>query len=607
MSGERSTAWYFGDDHGLYCKLRQRLPQNFAWGETGRRLNEIFEEHEDAFVNLEDGFDIDDIAWWESRNVSERGPYSTSYVVECCRSILFDRLVSEGGDLLILVEAADLATVLCTQAHRQGLRPIRLGVSWASRTIRSGIQRWSGALRFIKSACRRLLILSDLRRKRRRHPPRFSELAKCDVLFAVWTKAGDFPTNGLREQAHSMGSLPNQIRATGLTVGYIALPLDEVSDIWKIHDTVVSAHDVAILPDDTLGYQQILATAIAALRPRARPKRNCMIGRHEVGTIARMVLRREQFDWRAVNARLLSHVGEVLAAHQCRPLAVFHVYENQTWEKGFRQGFRNFLPETRTVGCHQSPVSKLYPNMVPSRAETVAGRWPDIVLTHGEHGRQVLSASGLCPDRISTAGLFREGAFLLPKPDRTEKTQKVNLLCATGPGLQECRELVRKAGFAAHQTGAHLIVNFHPLTTTGFRKSVKEFADLQCPASVDIEYSDAPIRSLLDGSIDAVLYADTNSGFEAVSSGARAINVLRDHALSFDKLPAGLSRRAYSVTDIVAAIGELSDPTRWPTAQNESALLSDCFAKFEITTVLDAAGLGKTSKDRNTKKEGATP
>tara|TARA_R110000868_G_scaffold220183_5_gene471279 strand:- start:2005 stop:3615 length:1611 start_codon:yes stop_codon:yes gene_type:complete len=528
--------------------------------------------------------------------MSERGPYSTSFIIECCRAILFEEIIHNGGKHLFLVEEEDMLNVLYASARSRGLGPVRAFAKRVRLGMGNGIRTLTAAARFAKAIAQRGRILRDLRRRRKQHPVSQSALAECNVLVAAWTKAGDFPSGEVRDLAHSMGFLPRHLRARGLKVGYIALPLDEISEPTEIHRNVTGATDPVVLPDDALRFRDLLAVAMWSLRNGARPKTTFRIAGHDLSQIARMVARREAFDWRPVNARLLSRLGPWLANAGCTPDAVFHVYENQTWEKGLRQGLRAALPQTRIIGCHQSPMSALYPSMWPSRAESRAGRWPDVVLTHGEDGRRTLLESGIAPDRVLTAGLFRDSAFIVPRATRNRGDSLVRLLCATGPGFQECCELVRKAGAAAAgRPGTQIVVNFHPLTIDDFRTNVRSFASAHCPPGVDIRYSDAPIRGLLNDGFDAVLYADTNSGFEAVSSGARAINVARDHALAFDKLPEGLSRRVYGVEDIQAAIDELADPQRWPTEHIVETLMADCFTAADINVVLSAAWPAKST------------
>ena len=68
------TAWYFGNDHELYQRLRSSLAGPIEWGDTGKRMSETAARHEDAFVNLEQGFHINDTVWWDCRDLAERGP-----------------------------------------------------------------------------------------------------------------------------------------------------------------------------------------------------------------------------------------------------------------------------------------------------------------------------------------------------------------------------------------------------------------------------------------------------------------------------------------------------------------------------------------------------
>ena len=137
------TAWFLGDDHGLYAALCGRLGTAVAWGDTGPRLNAIAERNLDAFVNLGDGFDVDDADWWELRNISERGPYTTTIVAECCRLILFCETAALPGRHLFIVETPDLADVLAGAAAARGLAVRRLGPGPFLRRARAALRSWT--------------------------------------------------------------------------------------------------------------------------------------------------------------------------------------------------------------------------------------------------------------------------------------------------------------------------------------------------------------------------------------------------------------------------------------------------------------------------------
>jgi len=595
--GADAVFWYFGDDYDLYRTLRDRLPDTAAWGDAGSRLTEISTRHRDAFVNLDEGFDIFDANWWTTRNIAERGPYSSDFTVETCRFLLFKQLLNEAGRHVFLVERRDMARVLREAARTQG-HPVRqLGGGFLTETIQSVCATTLGAVRFFLAAIRRCRRLALLRRIRRGATAPLDRIRNCDVLLATWTKAGDFPSTQSRSLAHSMGDLPQLVRARGLTVGYIALPLDEVSEIGEIYGTVVRASDPAVLPDDGLTYRDIVTTALKCLKPGARAKADFTIGGHRVSLVASMILARERFDWRAVEATLWSRVGPWLASAGCRPKAVFHVYENQTWEKGLRRGFRAALPDCRTVGCHQSPMSMLYLNMLPSRSDLLPGGWPDSVVSHGPNGRRRLTDAGAPADRVIVGGLLRQGAFLHDPIVEARGADKHRIVCATGPSYQECLELVDKAAAAVAQSKAFvLLVNFHPLTTDVFRAGIRRFIESRHRPAANIEFTGRSIRELLDEGASAVLYADTNSGFESASAGARTINVTRDTGLAYDKLPDGLSRRVGTAAEIRLALAEVEDDSCWPTEKETQKILGDCFTKVDIPAIMSAAGLDATPK-----------
>lgn len=585
-------AWYLGDEPEVYRSLRMRLPAA-RWQNAGPRMSDIALRHNDAFVNLDEGFEICDREWWEHRDIAERGPYSTTFVADCCRLILFNDITAAPGHYLFITDGDDLADELARAANARGRRVRRLGAGVVRRLARRWLGAGMEAVRFLRAALRWYVRIRRLRAMRRRHPVPAGRLAGCQVLLAAWTKEGDFPPGQHRDLAHSMGMLPRWLRERGVTVGYIALALDEIGDADTIHREVVRSPEAVMLAEDALTPGMVLRAALSALRPRARPKASFAIGGHDVCGIARMVMRRERFRWRPANNALWAAVGDYLARLGCRPTTLFHVYENQTWEKALRQGMRRALPRVRIVGCHQSPFSALYPNLLPARAELESGHWPDVVLTHGARGRRQFLEAGVPGARVAVGGLFRQGAFLVrpngapPSADRHRR-----LLCATGPGYQESCELAGKSAAAvAGRGGLELIINFHPLTGPDFRNGVRAFVARTAAGTGNVRFTDRAMPLLLEEGVGAVLYGDTNAGFDAVSAGARVINVARDHALAFDKLPDGLARRTRTSGDIAAALDDLGDASRWPSADTVSARLADCFASVDMGAILSAAGL----------------
>lgn len=605
-----ATVWYFGEDHRLYTSLHRSLGENVRWGDTGGRLNEVCTANQRALIDIEQAFHIFDRDWWECRNIAERGPYSTDFTPDCCRYLLFCDLLADAGSHVFIVEAVDLGDLLIAAARSQRANVRRLGPG--------RLRRWSGDCRkraraaagFVLAAWRRWRRVGALASRRRTRPVPVKKLAACDVLFAAWTRGGDFPKSAPRDLAHSMGLLPKLFRDQGLRVGFIALPLDEVSDPAAIAETVVRSDDAAILPDDTVTGGRVLADCLRTLFPGAAPIAGACIGGHPIDGLCRMVLAREQFDWRAANARLWSRIGPYLAALGCRPKAVFHVYENQTWEKALRQGLRRALPDCRVIGCHQSPLSDLYLSMLPARSERPPAHWPTVVLSHGPRGVRQLTDAGAPAEAVANAGLFRQGAFLRSRqPNRPEHAIR-RAVCATGPGYQECLELARKSAEAVRgRDDFVLVINFHPITTASFRDGIRRFLEDCGALGPNVTFSDSPINGLFDDGIDAVLYADTNSGFEAASSGARAVNVLRDHALCFDKLPDGLARRVRSVEDLRRALDEIGDDDKWPSEEFIGSALADCFAEMNLDVIMTAAGLERAAAciKEPTSNEAATP
>lgn len=590
-AAEQRTVWYFGDDHRLFTDMRENAPADVRFGDTGARLSQIFESFEPDLINLENGFRVLDQSWWETRNIAERGPHVTSFNADCCRYLLFCELLEEPGKHLVVVERPDLRRELIRTARNKGAAIINLsGKRWLEQPTqaRKGLIDVLRYVRAVLRQCRRIVLL---RQGRRRYPIRIRELQKCDVLIAAWTKPGDSNVTGPRNLAHSMGLLPKMLREDGMTVGFIALPLYELATAKDIFRDVLAAHDPTLLPEDTQTVRSVFSCALRSLITGVIPKTEFKIGGHDVSGIAAMTLRREKYDWRPANASLWSSVGPFLAKHGIRPASIVHLYENQSWEKGLRIGFRKALPEARLVGCFQTPVSRLYLNIPPSPAELQGGRWPDMILCHGRSGVENLKRFGARRSDLIDSGLFRQGAFVVPWSPRARRAFPLRVLCTTGPSFQECLELALKTAMAtATLDEFQVIVNFHPLTTTLFRENVERFVRTYCADHGRVTFSDEPISAILQQGVDVVVYGDTNAGFEGVTSGARTILLKRDHAPSFDKVPGAVTRSAASVADIRNMLGKLEDDRFWPDRDQVDTAMNSCFSPINTAEILKTVG-----------------
>lgn len=595
-----ATVWYFGDDYRLYRAIRDSASTTAIWGGTGRRLNEILEKHAVDFINLGDGVSISDLEWWETRNIAERGPLSSSIVVECCRAILFLECLAEGGQHLFVTEAPDLAKALLELGRRQGIRSIWRGPSRVEVYIRGLARQARKAAGFARAVLRRIARIRRLKSLRNRNPIPFDRLSACDILLAAWTEAGDFQTDQPRISAHYMGTVPGLLREQGHSVGYIALPLDWLGDIDTIYKEAICAADPLILTDDAVTPLAVLRAAISSLTQPVAATEGFSIGGHILTPIANLVLSRERFDWRAVDARALSCIGPFLARHDCRPKTIMHVYENQTWEKGLRSGLRRALPATLIAGIHQSPFSKMYLNMLPSSHELSSGSWPDYVFTHGAHCARLLSQTG-AGNRVINAGLFRPGGF---GRDRFSGNMDCGgsrtLLCATGIDFQESCELVAKSTEAvARRPEWRLLINFHPATSATFRDGIRELINKSGIEAQNLSFADESISRLLDKQVAAVLYTDTNAAFEGVAAGARAINIERDNALSFDKLPDGLSRRVCNVEELTDLLDRIGNADGWPSGPEAGRVLADCFSPPNLGAITEVLGLAQGQRSEH--------
>ena len=583
------TAWYFGNSYEIYCALRNRTESNIRWADCGPRLTEIAERHIEHFIDIDECFEIRNCDWWDSRNIAERGPYSTSFVLECCRLLLFEDLIDnfEGPHLFVFEEADLLLTFRRVAKRKRGAR-----VSCLTPTPplypKIALRQCAAAARYCVTVARRLHRIRRLRHLRKQHPIRIPDIGKCDALIAAWSTLGDFKSE--RKQAHSMGKLPELLRRRDLKVGFIALPLDWIGDSQGLLEEISSSKEPVIHPDDALTWLRFLRLSIESLFLFANPKQSATWTHSSISEVARLILRRERFDTRAFNARLLGEIGPFLHKIGWRSGTLVHLYENQSWEKCLRNGFRcAAATAVRVVGCLQSPFSLLYVNFWPSKQEIQTNRWPDALLVPGSYAYDQLSRFNTPADRLAIGGLLREESFVLPSHGTNKTASKRKIVCATGPDLQECCELAVKSASAVKSLDdVELIVNFHPLSPMDFRRRVQDLVQRQNLINSNVIFTDKPIKDLLADGIDAVIYADTNAAFEVVSSKGKAIHINNDYTISFDKLPEGLSRQATTDRELETLISELDRASSWPDSSTVNRTLDDCFQPVDIDAILSS-------------------
>jgi hypothetical protein len=283
--------------------------------------------------------------------------------------------------------------------------------------------------------------------------------------------------------------------------------------------------------------------------------------------VLRMEARRDRRLSVAVEARLIAHVGRGLARLGIQPKLVLHAYEAQPWEKMLALGIRRSSPAVRIVAMQHAPFAWNYVSVFPSRKSITQGAIPDLLLMTGPGYARWFSDAGIPPDRIAVLGAVR-----FEDIGRAELPRGQTILCCTSIELDEAMELAAKAAEATVGLGVPLVINFHPVTDATFRTSVRDAVRSAVGTAADhVTFSEASVRVLLDEA-KVVLYMSSAVCFEAVAAGRCAINIGRNVALDYDKLPGDIAIRC-DTPEALRAMLINADP-----AKHQSASLSHWLA-----------------------------
>ena len=580
-------------------QLRTRLPGAWLLAPVGERVNEIALRLSEEFTNLDRHLRRagSDALAWHAGDIAERSPYASSFTLNACRLIAVQEAVSLGGLHIIVTDSLNMARPFWRAAKTMGC-----AAGWMSPDNAYGVRDSQVALADGLKLCMRALRaraggvyalakrIRKVRALRKSYPVPLKGLKSCDTLAVLWTQKDTFPADSPLDEALSLGRLPEAIRSGGRRIGYISSPVYWLDAFDDIAANGVRAMDDVLLLEDVLSIFDVLKVAWSSLFSFRAFQIKALIGGRDVTPILRLEMSREWESWRPAYARLFACVGQYLAQKGIQPHFLVHLYENHSWEKCLRIGVRRHLPDTLVVGCQQSPFSPLYINFLPTRTELQDHETVDRLMVSGPYFRDVMSRVGFPDEEIRVIGAIRYQFFF--DASRQQQFTKIRnfkgkVLCATGSDPEDCCELVAKVAEAAAGI-VGVIVNFHPLTDEQFQSDVMECARSAGAPLDHVEFSTEGIQTLL-AEVDAVLYSDTNSCFEALSRGLPVIHVGRDYALDYNKMPEAYSINVRSVIEIGEVLRDIAAKQGYTLDQARAWTgIEAALGKVDKSTILES-------------------
>lgn len=566
LSGRQG--WYLGSRYETFYALSRHLSALHFSDEIGKRLNVAANQLTETMVELDAQLgDFDHGAqrrldWWSS-DIAERSPYASALLNIATRLVVFDGIAADGDPALVVVDDPKMLHMLW---HRHK------GLSWKAPGQKPGLLtrfRWwcdarirpplAGIRDRLGNGARLFARMRQIRRLRADFPLQQDLLRQADALLVIWGRKDSFQAQQPLADAPWLGPLPMIYRQAGLKLCFLVNPIWWVDPFSAIARNALESGEPVFFPEECWTWRDVLKAMLRPSNPVASGAR-LLSPLGDLTDALKLDQASEWLKWRPAHAAMHAAIGPWLARHHIGPKSVAMLYENHGWERALRFGLREGLPETNIVGIQQSAFAPLYLNFLPSRREMTDGIAPDQLVAMGERFARTYREHGFPQDRLFMGGAPRYQAFLATEAARSAAPAETGggavALATCGPDPDENLELVLKATLAIRGIeDLRLIVNFHPLTTAAERQSIRDFITQSAPdESHRISWSDASVRTLLNGEPRALLYCDTNASFEGLAAGAQPIQVGRHCGLNYDKLPVGASLQASTIPELHAAL-----------------------------------------------------
>jgi len=567
-SAERGdvTVWYFGLRYDTYLHLLQNSPTNHRFPALGEALNEAAWRIADTVHNFDSQAVSKGLsALWDASDLGETNPLKSEFHLDCSRAVILMEASAKGGCHLVVVDDQALGRFLFSALRRNGYAAKQ---RLAGGRTRPGLL-FNALLKRFFDTRQTLKNMALLRRLRRGRPHPLTVARGADVLLTTWARADSFPSSKSLELDAYFGNFPALLQSLGLKVAYLANPMDWVEPFEPIARNAVAARDPVILPHDCLSALGAVRMALATLIFSPRIRKHLRVGSFDLSDLVRLALARE-LGSRQAWAMCFRGIGKALERGGVRPRFLFHLYENQPWEKCLRAGFRAHLPETKLIAAQHSSFPELYMSFYPTRREIESGCLPDLLLTIGDEYNKRFKKFAYPAERIVAGGALRYADFFSKAASssdaapRASNTDPKAVLCCTGITYDSALELVYRTLEATSELAdLRIVVNFHPVTAGEFRDRLKADVSRFLKAGFRLpEYSAKSVQELLS-EVDVVVYNVSGAALEGLAMGVPAVFIGSEIGIDYDTVAdETLTRQSRSRAQVRRAIVESLDEGR---------------------------------------------
>lgn len=554
--------WILGGDSKFYLELVNAQTSNLKIGDLGSRLDAAADLIEKELLNIDSQvlFRDEDRLAWSASLIGDRSPYSGDLQVNVARYLVMQDILQEGGQHLFFVEDNVVAGAFDKTARSNGLYVKCFAAKKLPSATFGALYARASALKLYWQNSRRL------KRARKKTPPPWDKLQSCDVLIIDWVGEQSFNSKGQTSTVGNMARMPEVLRNAGLKVGFIANPLSWTQDYSKISKNICEAFDPVVGIDECRSLMSVILGAFSSWRMSQHLKKYIQMCGFDISPLFEFERIKDLHRTQSTLAYTVSYVGKLLKTNGVKPKVIVYPCEFQYWEAALLDGIRKHLPETRIVGYQHAPFPARYLGFYPSSREIKSKYLPDNFILMGERYKNLYIKKGYPTELLSVGGSLRfESALGKIKnltPDLKQKSTKV-ILIGTSIEFFESLDLVMKAGqVIKNLPSVSIIVNFHPVVDDAFRAEIHKALLLVLGDEIDrVELSRDKIDDIIIRA-DVLLYNNSGVVFDAMFVNVPSVFVAVDGNLSFDRIPANISRRATNsdelgiiLTDIFSSNG----------------------------------------------------
>lgn len=488
--------------------------------------------------------------WW-AMPFTTKNPLATPL----CRDVfdflaVADLVEHDARPLAVLVERPDLARALTRWARSAGVAVVRRE-GWRRRW-RHAVRRRVPALLLVATA----QAIGAWRRARRRPVP-----ARTHAGVGLFTLMHPHTFGGPVPRDVYFGRLPALLAKRGIDGLVFGFAIE------RRGEGVVEAIGRAPSPMPVMAIEGVLTVrellawlahaAVRVVRP-FRVAGAAQIGGRDVRELVQGAAWAAVRDGGFFRHLGLYYMGRAVARRFVLDRLIYP-YENRAFEKMLLQGVRGVRPDVRLIGYNHAAITNSHTNFLFGDGEAKITPLPDALLTLGPVVKAWLDAEGhYPPGMVHAACGLRQDLDTASSP-RPRRRPLRDVLVTLATSMAEYVTVLRLLE-AAMPLGDGVRVRVRPHPSLRLADALR-VAGLARPDFFEVD--DMPLAESLRQA-DAVLYASSTVGVEAVALGVPAIYVDVQDFLDTDPMFGWHElkwevRRAEELAPILAAIAQVDD------------------------------------------------